>query len=256
MRDAQTGKMTVSNKPDYIRQQCERSLARLGTDHIDLYYMHRADRTQPIEITVKTMKDLQDEGKVRYLGLSEVSAATLRRACNIAHIDAVQMEYSPFSLDIEEMGLKAACQELGVAIVAYAPLGKGLLTGSIRSLSDLAPEDTRRMFPRFSEENFHKNVELVDQLKTLADQKGCTPTQLVLAWLVRNDSTVFPIPGTTRTANFDENMGALNVKMSDEDDKYIRQAVSSAGVAGGRYPEFLVGGLFADTLTLEEYQEQ
>lgn len=255
MRDATTGKMSICNKPEYIRQQCDRSLKRLRTDHIDLYYMHRADKTQPIEITVQAMKELQDAGKVRYLGLSEISANTLRRACKVAHIDAVQVEYSPFSLDIEQLGLMSACRELGVAIVAYAPLGKGLLTGSIRSLSDLALEDTRRLFPRFSEENFHKNVELVDKLKEIADRKGCTSTQLVLSWLVRNDSAVFPIPGTTRTANFDENMGALNVEMTDEDDKKIREAVSSAGVAGDRYPAFLVGDLFADTVTMGEYRQ-
>lgn len=202
------------------------------------------------------MKELQDAGKVRYLGLSEVSAATLRRACSIVHIDAVQMEYSPFSLDIEQMGLMTACRELGVAIVAYAPLGKGLLTGSIRSLSDLAPEDTRRLFPRFSKENFSKNIELVDQLGAIADQKGCTSTQLVLAWLIRNDPLVFPIPGTTRVKNFDENMGALQVELSDDDNVHIRQVISAAGVAGGRYPEFLVGDLFADTPTLEEYGRQ
>lgn len=253
VRDPVTGMFGVSNKPDYIQQQCERSLTRLRTDHIDLYYMHRADKTQPIEITVKAMKELQDEGKVKHLGLSEVSASTLRRACNVAHIDAVQMEYSPFSLEVEQMGLMSACKDLGVAIVAYAPLGKGLLTGSIRSLSDLAPDDMRRLFPRFSEENFNKNIELVDQLQAIATQKGCTSTQLVLAWLIRNESPVFPIPGTTRISNFDENIGALKVELSDDDDMRIRDLVSSAEVAGARYPAALVGGLFADTVTLEEY---
>lgn len=245
--------MSVRNEPEYIRQQCAKSLERLQTDHIDLYYMHRANKSQPIEITVQTMKELQDAGKVRYLGLSEVSAETLRRACKVAHIDAVQMEYSPFSLEIEQLGLMQACRELGVAVVAYAPLGKGLLTGSLRSTSDLASDDMRRLFPRFKEENFHKNVELVDKLTAIAKRKGCTSSQLALAWLVATDPLVFPIPGTTRVANFDENIGALKVDISKEEDEEIRQAVSSADVAGGRYPDFLVGGLFVDTVPLKQY---
>jgi aryl-alcohol dehydrogenase-like predicted oxidoreductase len=215
--------------------------------------MHRADKDQPIEVTVKAMKELQDAGKVRYLGLSEVSAETLRRACKVVHIDAVQMEYSPFSLEIEELGLMTACRELGVAIVAYAPLGKGLLTGRFRSTSDLAKDDMRRMFPRFQEGNFHKNIELVNKLKIIADRKGCTSSQLVLAWLMASDPLVFPIPGTTRLENFDDNIGALKVDITKEDDEEIRRAVSSAEVAGGRYPEAFVNGLFVDTIPLEEY---
>lgn len=216
--------------------------------------MHRADKNQPIEVTVQAMKELQDAGKVRHLGLSEVSAKTLRRACKVAHIDAVQMEYSPFSLEIEQLGLMQACRELGVAIVAYAPLGKGLLTGSIRSTSDLATDDMRRLFPRFKEENFHKNIGLVDKLKTIADRKGCTSSQLTLAWLVASDPLVFPIPGTTRMKNFDENLGALKVNITKEEGEEIRRAISSAEVAGGRYPEAFVSGLFADTVPLGKEQ--
>lgn len=233
--DPNTGKRSVRNEPDYIRQQCSKSLERMGTNYIDLYYLHRADKTQPIEIAVKVMKELQDAGKVKYLGLSEISADTLRRACKIAHIDAVQMEYSPFSMEIEQEGLLQACRELGVAVVAYSPLGRGFLTGSIRSPDDFEEGDFRTFAPRFSKENFHKNLELVDTLKAIADKKNCTTGQLVLAWLMESDPLVFPIPGTTRTKNFDENMGSLKVNISKEEDAEIRKAISSAEVAGGRY---------------------
>lgn len=233
--DPETGKRSVRNEPDYIRQQCNKSLERMGTNYIDLYYLHRADKNQPIEIAVKVMKELQDAGKVKYLGLSEISAETLRRACKIAHIDAVQMEYSPFSLEIEQEGLLQTCRELGVAVVAYSPLGRGFLTGSIRSPDDFEEGDFRTFAPRFSKENFHKNLELVDTLKALADKKNCTTGQLVLAWLMESDPLVFPIPGTTRTKNFDENMGSLKIKISKEEDAEIRKAISNAEVIGGRY---------------------
>lgn len=255
VRDPNTGKHSVCNTPEYIRQQCYQSLERLRTSHIDLYYMHRADKDQPVEITVKAMKELQDAGKVKHLGLSEVSADTLRRACKIAHIDAVQMEYSPFSLEIEKLGLLSACKELGVAIVAYAPLGKGLLTGTIRSPSDLDQGDMRRLFPRFSEENFHKNIELVDRLKAIADRKACTTSQLVLAWLMANEVAVFPIPGTLRIENLDNNMKALEVTISKQEDDEIRRAVNSAEVAGGRYPEAFASTLFADTAPLDQWND-
>jgi len=217
--------------------------------------MHRADKNQPIEITVQAMKELQEAGKVKYLGLSEISASTLRRACEVAHIDAIQMEYSPFSLEIEMEGLMAACQELGVAIIAYSPLGKGFLTGSIRERAQLPENDPRRMFPRFSDENFHKNLELVDGLKKIADEKGCTVSQLVLAWLIRNP-LVFPIPGTTRIGNFEENMGAIEVRLGERDDHRIREAISSAEVVGARYPELFANGLFVDTIAVNEYNPE
>lgn len=251
--DPETGKRSVRNEPEYIRSQCQKSLERLGTDYIDLYYCHRVDKSQPIEITVKAMSELQKAGKVKYLGLSEVSAETLRRACKVAHIDAVQMEYSPFSMEVEEEGLLQACRELGVAIVAYSPLGRGFLTGGIRSPKDFEEGDFRTFAPRFNEENFHKNLELVDTLKAIADKKGCTAGQLTLAWLMESDPLVFPIPGTTRIKNFDENMGALKVNISKEDDQEIRKAIKSAVVAGGRYPEAFSGALLVDTVPLDQY---
>jgi len=215
--------------------------------------VHRVDKNQPIEITVKVMKELQDQGKVKYLGMSEVSASTIRRAASVCHIDAVQMEYSPFSMEVEHEGVLDVCRELGIAIIAYSPLGRGFLTGSIKSPKDFEEGDFRSMMPRFSEENFHKNLELVDTLKKIADKKSCTTGQLTLAWLTQSDPLVIPIPGTTRTKNFDENMGALKVNISKEDDQEIRKAISNAEVAGSRYPEAASGALLVDTVPLDQY---
>lgn len=200
------------------------------------------------------MKKLQDAGKVKYLGLSEVSPETLRRACKVAHIDAVQMEYSPFALDVEQEGLLKTCRELGVAMVAYSPLGRGFVTGSIRSRDDFEDGDFRKMAPRFSEENFHKNLELVDTLKTIADKKNCTTGELSLAWLLAEGDDVFPIPGTTRVKNFDENMASLKLKLSTEERKEIRNAIEAAEVRGGRYPEAMAGALFVTPKPLEPGQ--
>jgi aryl-alcohol dehydrogenase-like predicted oxidoreductase len=269
--DPKTGERSVRNEPEYIRQAVDTSLRRLGVDHIDLYYCHRVQASQPIEITVKAMKELQDAGKVKYLGLSECSAETLRRACKVresyacgsqrplkvnqvVHIDAVQIEYSPFSMDIEnpQINLLKTCRELGVAVVAYSPLGRGFLTGSIRSRSDFEEGDFRTFAPRFSEENFHKNLKLVDDLKALADEKGCTPGQLVLAFLMAQGDDIIPIPGTTKVKNFDDNMGALNVKISREDNEKIRKVIDAAEVHGARYPEAFGKALFVDTVPLKE----
>lgn len=252
--DPKTGERRVRNEPEYIHSACDKSLSRLGIDQIDLYYCHRVDSRQPIEITVREMKKLQDSGKVKYLGLSEVSADTLRRACKVAHIDAVQMEYSPFSMEIETQGLLQACRELGVAVVAYSPLGRGFLTGSLRSPKDFEKGDFRTYAPRFSEENFHKNLELVDTLKAIADKKGCTTGQLTLAFLMNTGDDIFPIPGTTRVKNFDENMGSIKVKLTPEEDKEIRHAIDNAEVKGGRYPEAFSKGLFVSTVPLSEYK--
>jgi aryl-alcohol dehydrogenase-like predicted oxidoreductase len=164
-------------------------------DAIDLYYCHRVDPKQPIEITVQTMAELKKEGKIRYLGLSECSAETLRRACKVHHIAAVQVEYSPFSMDIEQNGLLAACRELGVAVVAYSPFSRGILSGKIKSHDDFEPEDRRRAMPRYSKENFSKNMELVHSITEIAKEKGATPGQLTLAWLMAQGEDIIPIPG-------------------------------------------------------------
>ena len=192
--DPETGERRVRNEPDYIHQACDKSLKRLGIDQIDLYYCHRLDKNQPIETTMKEMKKLKDQGKIKYIGLSECSAESLRRACKVDHVDAVQLEYSPFSMDIEtpEIDLLKTCRELGVATVAYSPLGRGFLTGSLRSPDDFGEGDFRSFAPRFSKENFHKNLELVDGLKEIADKKGCTTSQLVLAWLMVQGDDIIP----------------------------------------------------------------
>ena len=251
--DPKTGERRVRNEPEYIHAAVEKSLKRLGVDQIDLYYCHRLQASQPIETTMKEMKKLQDSGKVKYLGLSECSSESLRRACKVAHVDAVQIEYSPFSMDIEDpqIDLLKTCRELGVATVAYSPLGRGFLTGSLRSPDDFEEGDFRSFAPRFSKENFHKNLELVDSLKELADKKGCTTGQLVLAFLMAQGDDIIPIPGTTRVKNFDENMGALKVKISKDDNAAIRKAISSTEVKGGRYPEAFAKALFVDTEPLK-----
>ena len=248
--DPKTGERLVRNEPEYIHAACQKSLDRLGIKQIDLYYCHRLQENQPIEVTVREMKKLQDQGKVKYLGLSECSSESLRRACKIAHIDAVQIEYSPFSLDIEDpqIDLLKTCRELGVATVAYSPLGRGFLTGSIRSPADFEEGDFRTFAPRFSKENFHKNLELVDELKEIADKKQCITGQLVLAWLMAQGDDIIPIPGTTRVKNYDENIGSLKVKISKQENDEIRKAIEGAEVQGGRYPEAFSKALFVTTV--------
>ncbi|KXT18216.1 hypothetical protein AC579_2880 [Pseudocercospora musae] len=239
----------ADSSPEYCRQACEKSLSRLGLPFIDLYYAHRLDGKTPVEKTVEEMKKLKHEGKIKYLGLSECSSESLRRACKVEHIDAVQIEYSPFSLDIEspQIGLLKTCRELGVAVVAYSPIGRGMLGGTIRSPKDFEEGDFRTFAPRFSEENFPKNLELVDRITELAQKKGVTPSQLTLAWILAQGDDFFPIPGTTNIDRLVENMGSLKIKISAEEEKEIRKACENATVSGGRYPEAFAKALFADT---------
>ncbi|ETN45691.1 uncharacterized protein HMPREF1541_09524 [Cyphellophora europaea CBS 101466] len=248
--DPKTGERSVRNEPEYIRSAVESSLKRLGIDQIDLYYVHRVQEDQPIEVTMREMKKLQDQGKIKYIGLSECSADTLRRACKIAHVDAVQIEYSPFTMDIENpaIGLLKACREMGTATIAYSPLGRGFLTGALKSPDDFEQGDFRTFAPRFNKENFHKNLELVDELNKIAEKKGCTSGQLVLAWLMSQGDDIIPIPGTTRIKNFDENMGSLKVQISKEEDQQIRKLIENADVKGERYPAAFAKALFVDTV--------
>ncbi|KAI5360037.1 putative NADP-dependent oxidoreductase domain-containing protein [Septoria linicola] len=246
---ADDGSRYVDSSPEYARKACLKSLSRLGVDHIDLYYAHRLDGKTPVEKTMEELKKLQQEGKIKYIGLSECSSESLRRASKIAHVDAVQIEYSPFSLDIEspQIGLLKTARELGTAIVAYSPIGRGMLSGTIRSPKDFEEGDFRTFAPRFSEENFPKNLELVDRITELARKKGVTASQLTLAWILKQGEDFFPIPGTTNLDRVDENLGALKITLSKEEEAEIRKACESAQPAGSRYPEAFATALFADT---------
>jgi len=236
--DMITKTRTVKGDKAYVKQACEGSLKRLGVGHIDLYYQHRVDYNTKIEETIEAMAELSKEGKIRYLGMSECSAKTLKRALKVHQIHAVQLEYSLFALEIEreEVGLKKVCEENNVAIVCYSPLGRGLLTGEIKSRADLQKDDLRLMFPRFSEENFKYNLQLVDKVKAIADKRGATPGQVSIAWLIAQGPNVMPIPGTKRINIIEENAGALKIELTSEELKEIREAAEKAEVKGERYP--------------------
>ncbi len=220
----------------YVKACCDASLQRLAVDHIDLYYQHRVDAEVPIEETVGAMSDLVAAGKVSHLGLSECSAETLRRAVAVHPIAAVQSEYSLFSRDIERAVLPAT-RELGVGLVAYSPLGRGFLTGAITSLEDLPEDDFRRHNPRFGEQALAANLRLVDAVKVLAAEKGCTAGQLALAWVLAQGDSVVPIPGTKRRSYLEENAAASEVRLSDEDLSGLAAAVPAEAVQGDRYPD-------------------
>ncbi|KAG9229061.1 NADP-dependent oxidoreductase domain-containing protein [Amylocarpus encephaloides] len=245
--------VTVNSTKEHVRSAWEKSAGRLGVECVDLYYCHRVDGVTPIEETVGEMVRLKNERKIKYLGLSEVSAQTLRRACAVHHIDAVQMEYSPFCLDIEDptIALLKTCRELGVATVAYSPLGRGFLTGSIRTRADFSPNDFRSFAPRFSKENFPKNLALVDSLTSIATRKNCTTGQLSLAWLLAQGKDVIPIPGTKKVKYLEENLRALDVVLSDEEVREIRGLLEGVEVCGTRYPEAYMGMVFGDTPELK-----
>ncbi|ORZ01102.1 aldo/keto reductase family protein [Syncephalastrum racemosum] len=234
-RDASGKFLPPNGKPEYVIESCENSLKRLGVDTIDLYYQHRPDPNTPIEETVKAMASLVEQGKVRYLGLSECDVATLRRAHAVHPITAYQVEYSPWTLDIETNGLLDACRELGIAVVAYSPLGRGFLTGAIKSPDDFADDDFRKYNPRFKGENFKKNLELVSKIEALASRKGCTAGQLCLAWVLAQGPHFFVIPGTTKAKNLEENVAAAQVKLTPEDLKQVRTIIDSFTVSGERY---------------------
>jgi len=226
----------ISGRPHYVRSSCEGSLRRLGVETIDLYYLHRVDPDTPIEETVGAMAKLVEEGKVRFLGLSEAGSETLRRASAVHPITALQTEYSLWSRDPEDEIL-ATCRELGIGFVAYSPLGRGFLTGQLKTFEDLAPDDYRRHSPRFQGENFQKNLDLVRRIEEIAASKGCTPAQLALAWVLAQGKDVVPIPGTKRRNYLEENVGAVDVKLTPEDLKRIDEVAPKGAAAGTRYPE-------------------
>ncbi|KAJ7080956.1 NADP-dependent oxidoreductase domain-containing protein [Mycena belliarum] len=244
---------SVDGRPKYVREAVESSLTKLGVETIDLYYLHRADARTPIEHTVAAMAELVKEGKVKHLGLSEISASTLRRAHAVHPIAAIQVEYSPFTLDIEDptIALLATARELGVKIVAYSPLGRGLLTGQYKSPDDFEATDFRRMVARYSAENFPNILKLADGLKAIgAKYDGATGGQVALAWLLAQGDDVIPIPGTKKIKYLHENMGAGALRLSETDVQAVRDVAKAADAAqGGRYPEAMLAQLYCETPT-------
>jgi aryl-alcohol dehydrogenase-like predicted oxidoreductase len=228
----------VNGRPEYVRSSCEGSLQRLGVDHIDLYYQHRVDPDTPIEETVGAMAELVQEGKVRYLGLSEAAPETLRRANAVHQITALQTEYSLWTRDPEDEVLPT-CRELGIGFVAYSPLGRGFLTGKIRSVDQLADNDFRKTNPRFQGENLQRNLDLVAAVERLAADKGVTPAQLALAWVLSQGQDIVPIPGTRRIERLEENVAAVDVELTDDELRQIADAVPEG--TGDRYTEQMMG---------------
>ena len=234
---------SLNGKPEYVNQACEASLTRLGTDVIDLYYLHRVDPATPVEDTVGAMADLVKEGKINGIGLSEVSAATLERMHTTVHpITAVQSEYSLWTRD-PEAGVLQTCIKHDIAFVAYSPLGRGFLTGQFKSIDDLTPDDYRRFSPRFQGDNFQKNLDLVKKIETMAAEKNCTPSQLALAWVMMQGEFIFPIPGTKRIKYLEENVGALNISLTKEELAFIDAMFPKDAAAGLRYPENMMGSI-------------
>jgi aryl-alcohol dehydrogenase-like predicted oxidoreductase len=236
------GKITVCGRPDYVIDACERSLARLGVETIDLYYQHRVDPEVPIEETVGAMKRLVEQGKVRFLGLSEAGVATLRRAAAVHPIAALQTEYSLWCRFVEDEILPA-CRELGIGFVPYSPLGRGMLTGAIKELKDLGEADRRRDHPRFHAEALESNAALVQPLFEMAETKGCTPAQLALAWLLAQDSHLVPIPGTKRRAHLRQNLGAIDIELNADEASALAVAIDDEEVKGTRYPQVQMASL-------------
>jgi len=233
----------VNGSPEYVRASCDASLKRLGVDHIDLYYQHRVDPEVAIEETVGAMAELVTAGKIRWIGLSEAGPQTIERAHKVHPVTALQTEYSLWTRDVDENGIFATCERLGIGFVPYSPLGRGFLTGAIRRPEDFAPDDFRRTNPRFAGENFARNLALVDKVRELAAAKGCTPAQLALAWVLARGPQVVPIPGTRRVANLDDNLGALEVRLDARDLAAIDGIFPAGAAAGTRYGEVMMGML-------------
>ena len=229
----------INGKPDYVRRSCEGSLRRLGVETIDLYYQHRVDPATPIEETVGAMAQLLQEGKIRHIGLSEASPQTLRRAVKVHPITALQTEYSLWSREPEDE-LLGTCRELGIGFVAYSPLGRGFLTGQFTRFEDFPEDDYRRSSPRFQGENFQKNLDLVHEIEEIAREKGCKPSQLALAWVLAQDRNIVPIPGTKRRKYLEENVAAIDVKLTEEDLRRIDEIFPTGAAAGLRYPEHMM----------------
>ncbi|KAL6660386.1 hypothetical protein ACP70R_001932 [Stipagrostis hirtigluma subsp. patula] len=230
------GKAEIRGDPAYVRAACEGSLKRLGVNCIDLYYQHRIDTRVPIEVTIGELKKLVEEGKINYIGLSEASASTIRRAHAVHPITAVQLEWSLWSRDVEE-DIIPTCRELGIGIVAYSPLGRGFFSSGAKLVDSLSEQDYRKHLPRFQPENLDKNIQIFERVKAMATRKGCTPSQLALAWLQHQGNDVCPIPGTTKVENFNQNVGALSVKLTPDEMAELESYAAAANVQGDRYPQ-------------------
>jgi aryl-alcohol dehydrogenase-like predicted oxidoreductase len=239
---ADPAKRGINGKADYVKTCCEASLKRLDVETIDLYYMHRKDPNTPIEETVTAMAELKKQGKIRAIGLSEVSEDTLRRAHAVHPVTALQNEYSLWTRDPED-GILETCRELGIAIVAYSPLGRGFLTGKFKTIEDFEQDDYRRFSPRFQGENFEKNLQLVKKIEELATSKGCTASQLALAWVLAQGDDIFPIPGTKRIKYLEENIGAVNVKLAKNELEEIEAIAPKGAASGPRYPEAMMSAV-------------
>lgn len=235
-------KRGINGKPEYVKSAVEGSLKRLDVEVIDLYYLHRKDPDTPIEETVGAMADLVKQGKIKGIGLSEVNADTLRKANSVHPITALQSEYSLWTRDPED-GVLQTCKELGIAFVAYSPLGRGFLTGQIKKFEDFEPDDYRRFSPRFQGENFDKNIQLVRKIEEMAKNKNCSAAQLALAWVLAQGDYIFPIPGTKHIKYLDENIGALDVKFTDEELREIDAVIPKGAASGTRYPEAMMGSV-------------
>ncbi|KAG5001343.1 hypothetical protein AAZX31_08G253800 [Glycine max] len=247
------GKREIRGDPAYVRAACEGSLKRLGIDCIDLYYQHRIDTRVPIEITIGELKKLVEEGKIKYIGLSEASASTIRRAHAVHPITAVQLEWSLWSRDVEEE-IVPTCRELGIGIVAYSPLGRGFLSSGPKLLENLTQDDFRQSLPRFQPENLEQNKTIFERVNELAAKKGCTPSQLALAWVHHQGKDVCPIPGTTKIENFNQNIGALSVKLTPEDMAELESFAAADAVKGGRYMDGFATWKESDTPPLSSWK--
>jgi aryl-alcohol dehydrogenase-like predicted oxidoreductase len=236
-RNPDGSRVGINGRPEYVAKAADASLERLGVDHIDLYYQHRVDPNVPIEETWAAMGELVQAGKVRYLGISEAVPETIHRAHATHPMTALQTEWSLWTRDVEDDGVLATVRALGIGFVAYSPLGRGFLSGEIRSLEDLAPDDFRRNNPRFQGDNLRKNLELVDRVKQLADQRGVKPGQVALAWVLAEGEDVVPIPGTKRRTYLQENIDAVNVKLSEDEIQLLDEVAPIGATAGDRYPD-------------------
>ncbi|HVG42941.1 MAG TPA: aldo/keto reductase [Chitinophagaceae bacterium] len=235
-------KRGVNGKPDYVKSSCEGSLKRLGVEKIDLYYLHRKDPDTPIEETVEAMGELVKEGKICGIGLSEVNSDTLRKAHAVYPVSALQSEYSLWSRDPED-DILDTCEELGIAFVAYSPLGRGFLTGQIKKIEDFDEDDYRRHSPRFQGENFEKNLQLVQKIEAMAEKRECTASQLALAWVLAQRDFIFPIPGTKRIQYLEENIGALDIKLTQDELDEIGAIIPKGAASGARYPEKMMSSV-------------